>query len=164
MGEQQAREYSILFLSQKLDLDRELCSHMHRWCSGRKSGLAAQIKAVNPNITTACWMSHRQKPKFKSMDPDLHSVQNTLIMTLQQQEHYSYACLAAFVRGCEQGRALISFWRLLTFSKKGIAAIFTFLRLDKPNMAALFSNLFWLAKLACLDDIFNLLNNVKLSV
>lgn len=105
---------------------------------------------------TACCMLCRQELKSNSMDPDLHSVQNTLRMTLWHHKHYGHVCLATFVRRCD----LISFWHLLTLSRYGVAAISEFLKWDKPNMAALFSNLSWLAKLVCLDDIFDLLNSL----
>ena len=55
---------------------------MHRWSGsddGRKSGVIARIKAVNPNVKSVHCMLHRQSLASKGMEPDLHSVLNTAV-------------------------------------------------------------------------------------
>ena len=45
--------------------------------TGRKSGVVARIKAVNPKVISTHCMLHRQALASKGMEPDLQSVLNT---------------------------------------------------------------------------------------
>ena len=47
--------------------------------TGRKSGVIARIKAVNPKVMATHCMLHRQALACKGMEPDLHSVLNTVV-------------------------------------------------------------------------------------
>ena len=47
--------------------------------TGRKSGVVARIKAVNPTLIATHCMIHRQALASKSMAPELHSVLNTVV-------------------------------------------------------------------------------------
>ena len=47
--------------------------------TGQKSGVIVQIKAVNPKAMATHCMLHRQALASKGMEPDLHSVLNTVV-------------------------------------------------------------------------------------
>lgn len=50
--------------------------------TGPKSGVIARINAVNSNITGTHCMLRRQALASKGMEPELHSVFNTVVTTV----------------------------------------------------------------------------------
>ncbi|XP_035291749.1 zinc finger BED domain-containing protein 5-like [Anguilla anguilla] len=50
--------------------------------TGRKSGVIARIKAVNPKVMAMHCMQHQQALASKGMEPDIHFVLNTVVTTV----------------------------------------------------------------------------------
>lgn len=56
-----------------------ICTDGAAAMTGRKSGLVALIKAVNPRVKSVHCMLHRQALASKGMEPDLHFVLSTAV-------------------------------------------------------------------------------------
>ncbi|CAL9700169.1 unnamed protein product [Knipowitschia caucasica] len=143
--------------------------------TGRKSGLVARVKSVNPNIIATHCMLHRQALAAKDMDPDLHSVLNTAVSAVNfvksralQSRLFGQLCrdmdaeheallYHSEVRWLSRGKVLQRVFEL----RKEMGE---FLREQKPDLAEIFTNPESVCKLAYLSDIFNTLNGLNLSI
>ena len=56
-----------------------ICTNGTAAFTGQMSGVATQMRSVNPRITATHWMHHRQALASKDMEPDLHSILNTAV-------------------------------------------------------------------------------------
>lgn len=143
--------------------------------TGRKSGVIAQIKTVNPKIMATHWMLHRQALASKSMGPDLHSVLNTAVTAVNcvKSRALQSRLFGQLCREMDAGHDTLLYHTEVRWLSRGkvLQRVFelrsemsVFMRADKPDIAEFFSDPECVAKLAYLADVFNLLNSLNLSI
>ena len=144
--------------------------------TGRKSGVVARIKRMNPQIVATHCMLHREALASKDMAPDLHSVLSTVVHDVVnyvksrplQSRLFSQLCnemgaghdtllFHSEVRWLSRGKVLQRVFELRT-------ELCDFLKDAKPTTAMLLSDPKWVAQLAYLADMFNILNELNLSM
>ncbi|XP_060774418.1 SCAN domain-containing protein 3-like [Neoarius graeffei] len=143
--------------------------------TGRKSGVVARIKAVNPNVKSVHCMLHRQALASKAIEPDLHLVLNKAVAAVNfvksralQTRLFGQLCQEmdaghdtllyhSEVRWLSRGKVLQRVFELRTEMSE-------FMRTEKPDIAEFFSHPVYVAKLAYLVDVFNALNSLNLSI
>lgn len=139
--------------------------------TGRKSGVIAQIKTVNPKIMATHCKLHRQALASKRMGPDLHSVLNTAVTAVNFVKSRALQS-RLFGQLCREMDTLLYHTEVRWLSRgKVLQRVFelrsemsVFMRADKPDIAEFFSDPECVAKLAYLADVFNLLNSLNLSI
>ncbi|CAL9683899.1 unnamed protein product [Knipowitschia caucasica] len=176
-GEEVFRLVDAFMTDASLSWDRcvAVCTDGAAAMTGRKSGLVARVKSVNPNIIATHCMLHRQALAAKDMDPDLHSVLNTAVSAVNfvksralQSRLFGQLCrdmdaehdallYHSEVRWLSRGKVLQRVFEL----RKEMGE---FLREQKPDLAEIFTNPESVCKLAYLSDIFNTLNGLNLSI
>ncbi|XP_042233739.1 SCAN domain-containing protein 3-like [Homarus americanus] len=142
--------------------------------TGRKSGVVARIKALNPQIIATHCLLHRQALASKDMAPDLHSVLSTVVFVvnyvksrLLQSRLFAQLCnkmcaghdtllFHSKVRWLSRGKVLQRVFELRT-------ELCEFLKDAKPTTVALLSEPDWIAQLSYLAEVFNILNELNLS-
>ncbi|KAK7918919.1 hypothetical protein WMY93_010203 [Mugilogobius chulae] len=176
-GEELFKLLDTYLTDARLSWDRcvAVCTDGAAAMTGRRSGLVARIKSVNPNIIATHCMLHRQALAAKDMEPALHSVLNTTISAVNfvksrplQSRLFGQLCrdmdaehdallYHSEVRWLSRGKVLQRVFEL----RKEMAE---FLREQKPDLAQSFTDPERVAKLAYLADIFNILNGLNLSI
>nr|XP_055055877.1 zinc finger BED domain-containing protein 5-like [Misgurnus anguillicaudatus] len=143
--------------------------------TGHKNGVVARIQAVNPKIVATHCMLHREALASKSMAPDLHNVLEAVVTAVNFVKSRPLKS-RLFAKLCTEMGAAHD--RLLFHSEvrwlsrgKVLERVFKlrhelqdFLKQHKPDLALLFSDQQWMAKLAYLADIFTNLNGLNLSL
>lgn len=143
--------------------------------TGRLSGLTARIKEVAPESESSHCVIHREMLASRKMPPELNSVLNDIVKVINHiKAHALNLCL--FEQLCEEmdaeHRCLLLYTEIRWLSRgRSLARVFElreplqrFLSEKKSPLAAHFSDEEWVAKLAYLCDIFNLLNELNLSL
>ncbi|XP_076037090.1 zinc finger BED domain-containing protein 5-like [Oratosquilla oratoria] len=144
--------------------------------TGCKSGVVARIKRMNPQIVATHCMLHREALASKDMAPDLHSVLSTVVHDVVhyvksrplQSWLFSQLCnemgaghdtllFHPEVRWLSRGKVLQRVFELRT-------ELCDFLKDAKPPTAMLLSDPRWVAQLAYLADMFNIMNELNLSM
>ncbi|XP_077175804.1 SCAN domain-containing protein 3-like isoform X2 [Paroedura picta] len=152
-----------------------ICTDGAAAMTGRLSGLTARIKEVAPECESTHCIIHREMLASRKMPPELNSVLDDIVKVIN---HVKAQALNSrlFEQLCEEMDA--DYRRLLLYTEirwlsrgKSLARVFElreplqrFLSEKKSLLAANFSDEEWVAKLAYLCDIFNLLNELNLSL
>ncbi|CAK6977529.1 SCAN domain-containing protein 3-like [Scomber scombrus] len=143
--------------------------------TGRKSGVTARIKSVNPRIMATHCMLHRQALASKDMEPDLHSVLNTAVTAVNfvKSRALQSRLFGQLCRDMDAGHDTLLYHCEVRWLSRGkvLQRVFElrremteFMREEKPNIAQFFTDPESIAKLAYLADIFNILNSLNLSI
>ncbi|KAG9282105.1 zinc finger BED domain-containing protein 5-like [Astyanax mexicanus] len=142
--------------------------------TGYKSGVVSRIQAVNPKIAATHCMLHRLALSSKSLVPELRDVLDVVVAAVNFVKSRPLKS-RLFAKLCTETGATHE--KLLFHSEvrwlsrgKVIERVFelkdelrAFLTEHKPELAQYFSDPEWIARLAYLSDIFNLLNGLNLS-
>ncbi|KAJ4925387.1 hypothetical protein JOQ06_018119 [Pogonophryne albipinna] len=153
----------------------EICTDGAAAMTGRKSGVVARAKERNPMMIATHCMLHRQALVSKSLSPELQSVLSTVVSVVN---HIKCKPLHSRLFGqlCREmgaGQDTLLFHSEVRWLSrgKGLQRVYElrselceFIQNDKPTTAALFLDPEWIAQLAYLADVFNLLNDLSLSV
>ena len=137
--------------------------------TGRKSGVIARIKAVNPNVKSVHCMLHWQALASKGMEPDLHSVLNTAVAAVHfvKSREMQSRLFGQLCREMDAGHDTLLYHSEVRWLSRGkvLQRVFElrrevseFLRTDVANFFS------YIAKLAYLVDVFSVLNSLNLSV
>lgn len=141
---------------------------------GVRKGVAVRIKEVAPECkSTHCYI-HREQLAVKNMPTELESVLKEVVKIVnliksrplnvrlfkvlceEMGSHYKNLLFHTEVRWLSRGKVLTRFFELRNELMK-------FLH-DSDNVNENFFNFKWLVKVAYLSDIFNILNNLNLSL
>uniref|UniRef100_A0A3B4ZRM2 HAT C-terminal dimerisation domain-containing protein n=1 Tax=Stegastes partitus TaxID=144197 RepID=A0A3B4ZRM2_9TELE len=156
----------------------KMCGCLHGWCGGdygpTEWGYCTD-KGSQPKVMATRCMLHRQALASKGMEPDLHSVLNTVVTAVNfVKSRALQSCLfGQLCREMDAGHDALLYHSevgLLSRSKV-LQRVFElrsemteFMRENKPDIAEFFSDLEFIAELAYLANIFNLLNCLNLSI
>ncbi|XP_077100002.1 SCAN domain-containing protein 3-like [Siphateles boraxobius] len=143
--------------------------------TGRKSGLVARIKAVNPRVKSVHCMLHRQALASKGMEPDLHFVLSTAVTAVNfvKSRALQSRLFGQLCREMDAGHDTLLYHSEVRWLSRAkvLQRVFElrsemseFLRTEKPDIAEFFSDPEYVAKLAYLVDVFNILNSLNLSI
>ena len=148
-----------------------ICTDGAAAMTGRLSGLTARVKEVAPE----CEAIHREMLASRKMSPELNSVLNDVVKVIndvkanalnshlfeqlceEMDAEYRRLLLHTEVRWLSKGRSLALMFDLREPPQR-------FLSEKKSPQAAHFSDMDWVAKLSYLCNIFNLLNELNLSL
>ena len=165
------------YMSGKLDWSFcvGICTDGAAAMTGRISGLIARVKEVAPECESTHCVIHREMLASRKMLPELNSVLNDVIKVInyvkanalnsrlfeqlwdEMDEAHKRLLLHTEVRWLSKGRSSARVFELREPLRR-------FLSEKKPQLASHFSDMDWVAKLAYLCDIFNLLNELNLSL
>lgn len=152
-----------------------ICTDGAAAMTGYKSGLVARIKKTAPHIVSTHCMIHREVLAAKNMNEDLSEVFSTCVkivnfikarplnhrlfenMCREMEAEHKHLLLHTEVRWLSRGRVMQRVYELRD-------ELHIFLNQHSESMAHFFTNDKWLARLAYLADIFNILNNLNLSL
>ncbi len=152
-----------------------ICTDGAAAMTGRLSGLTARIKEVTPECESTHCIIHREMLASRKMPPELNSVLNDVIKVINHVKAHALNS-RLFEQLCEEmdaeHRRLLLYTEIRWLSRgKSLTRVFElreplqrFLSEKKSPLAAHFSDEEWVAKLAYLCDIFNLLNELNLSL
>ncbi|XP_059213683.1 SCAN domain-containing protein 3-like [Centropristis striata] len=152
-----------------------ICTDGAAAMTGRLSGLTARIKEVAPECESTHCIIHREMLASRKMPLELNSVLNDVVKVINHVKAHALNS-RLFEQLCEEmdaeHRRLILYTEIRWLSRgKSLARVFElreplqrFLSEKKSPLAAHFSDEEWVAKLAYLCDIFNLLNELNLSL
>jgi hypothetical protein len=143
--------------------------------TGRKSGVVARIKAVNPKVKSVHCMLHRQALASKGMEPDLHFVLSTAVTAVNfvKSRALQSRLFGQLCREMDAGHDTLLYHSEVRWLSRGkvLQRVFElrsemseFLRNEKPDLAEFFSDPEYVAKLAYLVDVLNILNSLNLSI
>ena len=152
-----------------------ICTDGAAAMTGRLSALTARVKEVAPECESTHCVIHREMLASRKMSPELNSVLNYVIKVINHVKAH-----ALNSRLCEQlceemdaeYKRLLLHTEVRWLSKeRSLTRVFElpeplqrFLSEKKSPLAAHFSDKEWVAKLAYLCDICNLLNELNLSL
>jgi hypothetical protein len=143
--------------------------------TGRKSGLVARVKQAGPHIISTHCMIHREALAAKDMSEDLSDafskctkivnfikarpLNHRLFENLcrEMQADHRHLLLHTEVRWLSRGRVVQRIYELRD-------ELLIFLNEHNNSMAHFFTDETWVARLSYLADIFNILNNLNLSL
>ncbi|XP_072247753.1 SCAN domain-containing protein 3-like [Leuresthes tenuis] len=143
--------------------------------TGRMSGLTTRIKEVASECEFTHCVIHREMLASRKMSPERHGVFNVVVKVINHVKAHALNS-RLFEQLCEEmdaeHRHLLLHTEIRWLSRgKSLARVFElreplqrFLSEKKSPLAAHFSDADWVAKLAYLCDIFNLLNELNLSL
>ncbi|XP_074472575.1 SCAN domain-containing protein 3-like [Sebastes fasciatus] len=152
-----------------------ICTDGAAAMTGRLSGLTARIKEVAPECESTHCVIHREMLASRKMPPELSSVLNDVVKVINHIKAHALNS-RLFEQLCDEmdaeHRRLLLYTEIRWLSRgKSLARVFElreplqrFLSEKKSPLAAHFSDEEWVAKLAYLCDIFNLLNELNLSL
>ncbi|XP_071402312.1 SCAN domain-containing protein 3-like [Centroberyx affinis] len=165
------------YMSGKLDWSFcvGICTDGAAAMTGRLSGFTTRVKEVAPECQSTHCIIHREMLASRKMSPDLNSV---LIDAVKMINHIKANALNSrlFEQLCEdmgaEHKRLLLHTEVRWLSRgRSLARVFElreslqrFLSEKKSPLAAHLSDEKWIAKLAYLCDIFNLLNELNLSL
>ena len=143
--------------------------------TGRLCGLTSRVKEVAPECESTHCVIHREMLASRRMSPEFndvlvdvvkiinhikaHALNSRLFEQLCEEMDAEHKCLLLHseIRWLSRGKSLTRVFELR-------APLKTFLSEKKSPLAIHFSDKIWVAKLAYLCDIFNLLNELNLSL
>ena len=127
--------------------------------TGRKSGVVARIKAVNPKVKSVHCMLHRQALASKGMEPDLHFVLSTAVTAVNfvKSRALQSRLFGQLCREMDAGHDTLLYHSEVRWLSRGkvLQRVFElrsemseFLWTEKPDLAEFFSDPEYVAKLA----------------
>lgn len=152
-----------------------ICTDGAAAMTGRLSGLTTRIKDVAPESKSTHCIIHREMLASRKISPEFNSVLNDVVKVINHIKAHAlnsrlfeqlcedtdaeHKCLLLHteIRWLSRGRSLTRVFELREPLK-------IFLLEKNSPLAAHFSDKVWVAKLAYLCDIFNLLNELNLSL
>ncbi|XP_072113696.1 E3 ubiquitin-protein ligase RNF4 isoform X1 [Mobula birostris] len=165
------------YMSGKLDWSFcvGICTDGAAAMTGRLSGFTTRVKEVAPECQSTHCVTHREMLASRKMSPNLNSVLSDVVDVInhikakalnsslfeqlceEMDAEHKRLLLHTEVRWLSRGRTLARVFELREQLQR-------FLSGKKSPLAAHFSDEEWIAKLAYLCDIFNLLNELNLSL
>lgn len=152
-----------------------ICTDGAAAMTGRLSGLTTRIKEVAPECESTHCVIHREMLASRKIPPELNSVLNDVVKVINHIKAHALNS-RLFEQLCEEMNAehrhLLLYTEIRWLSRgRSLARVFElreplqrFLSEKKSPLAAHFSDEEWVAKLAYLCDIFNLLNELNRSL
>ena len=152
-----------------------LCTDGAAAMTGKKSGLVGRVKQVAPHITATHCMIHREALASKEMDESLADVfsmcvkivnfikarplNHRLFETLcrEMEAQHKHLLLHTEVRWLSRGRVVQRLYELRE-------ELTSFLNEHNPSLALFLADETWVARLAYLADIFDILNSLNRSM
>ena len=152
-----------------------ICTDGAAAMTGRKSGLVAQIKRLSPQATATHCMIHRESLAAKGMDENLAEVFSDCVKVVnfiksrplnhrlfenlcsEMGSEHKHLLLHTEVRWLSRGRVVQRVFELRD-------ELLLFLYEHNNTLAQFLTDETWLARLAYLADIFNILNGLNLSL